>query len=138
MNRPYRRLGWGGKLNSRGNEMGVTIQQEEGNLRVLRINGLLRKSEMDAALSAEARKWASTTRLKVLVLLEEFEGFERGADWGDISFLVKHDHQIEKIAIVAEQKWESDALTFAGAGFRQGQVRFFPPNQLPQARAWLG
>ena len=41
--------------------MGITIQQEEGNLRVLRISGLLRKSEMDAALTAEARKWGPET-----------------------------------------------------------------------------
>ena len=118
--------------------MGVTIRQEEGDLRVIRISGLLRKSEMDAAFAAEARKWGAATRIKVLVIVEDFEGFERGADWGDIDFLVKHDHQIEKIAIVADRKWESDALTFAGAGFRQGQVRFFPQNQLAQARAWLG
>jgi hypothetical protein len=50
--------------------MGVTIQQEEGNLRVVRITGLLRKPEMDAALAAEARKWAPTTLLKVLVMLK--------------------------------------------------------------------
>jgi len=72
------------------------------------------------------------------VMVEDFKGFERGADWGDITFLVKHDHQVEKIAIVGDRKWESDALTFTGAGFRQGQVRFFPHNQLAQARAWLG
>jgi len=118
--------------------MAVTIQQEEGSLIVLRMTGLLRKSEMDAALAAEARKWGPATRIKVLAVMEDFEGFERGADWGDITFLVKHDHQIEKIAIVADKKWESDALTFAGAGFRQGQVRFFPQNQLAQARAWVG
>jgi hypothetical protein len=118
-------------------QMGITIQQEEGNLRVLRISGLLRKSEMDAALAGEARKWGPETLIKVLVVVEKFEGFERGADWGDISFLVRHDHQIEKVAIVGDLKWESDLLTFAGAGFRQGQVRFFPPNQLAQARAWV-
>jgi len=118
--------------------MGVTIQQEEGNLRVVRITGLLRKSEMDAALAAEARKWDPATRLKVLVMVEDFKGFERGADWGDITFLVKHDHQVDRIAIVADPKWEVETLTFAGAGFRQGQVKFFPLNQLAQARAWLG
>ena len=75
--------------------------------------------------------------MKLLVILEDFEGFERGANWGDISFLVKHDRQIERIATVADLKWESDALTFAGAGFRR-EVRFFPLNQLVQARAWLG
>jgi len=118
--------------------MGVAIQQEEGNLRVVRITGLLRKSEMDAALAAEARKWDPATRLKVLVMVEDFKGFERGADWGDISFLVKHDQQIEKIAIVADPKWEVETLSFAGAGFRQGQVKFFLLSQLAQARAWLG
>ncbi len=118
--------------------MGVTIQQEEGNLRVLKITGLLKKSEMDTALAAEARKWGPATRVKVLVMLEDFKGFERGADWGDITFLVKHDYQVEKIAIVGELKWESDMVTFAGAGFRQGEVKFFPKDQLSQARAWLG
>jgi hypothetical protein len=117
--------------------MGVTIQ-EEGNLRVLRISGLLKKSEMDAAFAAEARKWGPSTRIKVLVMVEDFKGFERTTDWGDITFLVKHDHQVEKIAIVGDQRWESDMVTFAGAGFRQGQVKFFPMDQLSQARAWLG
>jgi hypothetical protein len=118
--------------------MGVTIQQEEGNLRVLRITGLLKKSEMDAALEAEAKKWKPGTKVKVLVMLEDFKGWERGADWGDVSFLIEHDHQIDKMAIVADPKWEVEALTFAGAGFRQGQVKFFPGNQLALARSWLG
>jgi hypothetical protein len=118
--------------------MGVTIRREEGDFMVLQIGGLLRKAEMDAALGAEARKWGPSTGIRVLVTVEDFEGFERGADWGDISFLVRHDHQIDKIAIVADPKWESEMLVFAGAGFRKGQVKFFPRNQLAQARAWLG
>jgi hypothetical protein len=118
--------------------MGATIQQEEGNLRVLRITGLLKKSEFDAALEAEARKWKPTTKVKVLVILEDFKGWERGADWGDITFMVGHDDQIEKMAIVAEPRWESEALIFAGKGFRKAEVKFFPANQVKLARAWLG
>ena len=118
--------------------MGVMVQKEEGDLRVVRITGLLKKAEMDAAWAAEARTWGSATRIKALVMVEGFEGFDRGGDWGDISFLVKHDPQVEKIAIVGDPKWETDMVIFAGAGFRQGQVKFFPLNQLAQARAWLG
>ena len=118
--------------------MGATIQQEEGSLRVLRITGLLKKSELDAALEAEARKWKPTTRVKVLVTLEDFKGWERGADWGNVTFMVGHDDQIEKMAIIADPKWESEALMFAGKGFRKGQVKFFPANQIALARAWLG
>jgi hypothetical protein len=36
--------------------MGIAIGQEEGNLRVLRIMGLLRKSELDAVLAAETNQ----------------------------------------------------------------------------------
>jgi hypothetical protein len=118
--------------------VGVKMEREEANLRVLRITGLLKKSEMDSVLAMEARKWGPASRIKVLVILEDFQGFERGGDWGDISFLVKHDQQIEKIAIVAESKWESEGLAFAGEGLRKGEVKFFPVNQLAQARAWLG
>ena len=118
--------------------MSATIEREEGNLRVLRITGLLRKSEFDAVLAAEANQWGPETRVKVLVILEDFKGWERCADWGDVTFFFSHDHQIEKIAIVADPRWETGATVFAGTGLRQGQVKFFSANQLTLARAWLG
>jgi hypothetical protein len=118
--------------------MGATIQQEGSSLRVLRITGLLKKSEMDSALAAEARKWTPATKVKVLVVVENFQGWERGADWGDVSFLLEHDDVIEKIAIVGDPKWEAEFLTFAGAGFRRAPVKFFPSTQVAPARVWLG
>ncbi len=117
--------------------MGATIEREEGNLRVLRITGLLRKSELDTALATEADQWEPETRVKVLVIVEDFQGWERGADWGDMAFFVEHDHQIEKIAIVADPKWKLQTLMFAGAGVRRAQVKFYATNQLAVARTWL-
>src|SRR5512139_3706665 len=94
------------------NIMAVTIEEEERNLRILRIRGLLKKSEWDAALAAEARQWIPTAHTKVLVILEDFKGWERGADWGDIAFFETHGDQIDKIAIVADPKWEAEILAF--------------------------
>ncbi len=118
--------------------MGATIQQEEGNLRVLKITGLLRKSELDAALATAAGELGLKARVKVLVIVENFKGWERGADWGDVTFFEAHGDQIDKIAIVADPQLETDLLMFAGAGFRRAPVKFFPVNQLALARAWLG
>ena len=118
--------------------MGATIEREEGNLRVLRITGLLRKSELDATLATEARQWGPTTHVRVLVIVENFKGWERDADWGDITFFETHGDQIDKIAIVADPQLETDLLMFTGAGFRRAPVKFFPANQLALARAWLG
>jgi len=118
--------------------MGVTIRQEDGNLKVLLITGLLKKSELDAVLAAEARQWDPATRIQALIIVEDFEGWERNADWGDTSFFFKHDDQIVKVAIVADRKWETDFLMFLGAGIRRAPVKFFPPHQLSRARTWLG
>jgi hypothetical protein len=118
--------------------MGATIQQEPGNVRVLRIMGLLTKAELDAALATEVGQWGPATRVKVLVIVEDFKGWERGVDWGDLTFFLEHDKEIDKIAIVADPKWETEFLMFAGAGLRLGPVKFFPPNQLVPARDWLG
>jgi hypothetical protein len=74
----------------------------------------------------------------VLVIVENFKGWERSADWGDRDFFVEHDHQIEKIVIVGDSKWKLETLMFAGAGIRSGQVKFFPESQLTMARTWLG
>jgi hypothetical protein len=48
-----------------------------------------------------------------------------------------HSGKISKIAIVAESRWETLALAFAGAGVRRAPVKFFPPKDLDQARNWL-
>jgi len=118
--------------------MGLTIQQEEENLRVLRISGLLRKSELDGALTAEASRWGPATHVRVLVIVEDFKGWEPGVDWGDMTFFETQGDRIDKIAIVADPKWEAETLAFAGAGFRHAPVRLFPKSQLKTARAWMG
>jgi stage II sporulation SpoAA-like protein len=61
----------------------------------------------------------------LLVILENFEGWECGADWNDLDFTISHGGKISKIAIVAEPRWETPALAFAGAGSRRTPVKFF-------------
>jgi hypothetical protein len=51
--------------------------------------------------------------------------------------MISHGGEIAKIAIVAEPRWEVQALAFAGAGVRRAPVRFFPPDEVSAARAWL-
>ncbi len=104
----------------------------------MRITGLPRKSEWDAVMATEARQWGPTTHVKVLVMMEDFKGWERGVDWGDITFFDTYGDQIDKIAIVADAKWEVEIVAFAGARFRRAPVKFFPVSQLTLARAWLG
>jgi hypothetical protein len=117
--------------------MPVQIQYQPNDIYVLRISGILKRSEFAAEQSALARQIDSGSKPHLLVILENFEGWERGADWNDLDFLISHAGAISKIAIVADPRWETLALAFAGAGVRRAPVKFFPPNELEQARSWL-
>jgi len=119
--------------------MSVQIEYYPNDICVLRISRILKQSEFSAEQGVLARKIDSGSKPRLLVMLENFEGWERGADWGnDLDFLFSQSNQIAKIAIVGEPRWETLALAFAGAGVRRAPVKFFPPNELEQARTWLG
>ncbi len=117
--------------------MPLQIQYQPDDIYVLRISGILKRSQFAAEQSALARQIDSGSKPRLLVILENFEGWERGADWNDLDFMISHGGKISKIAVVAESRWETLALAFAGAGVRRAPVKFFPPNELEQARSWL-
>ena len=117
--------------------MTVQIQYQPDDIYVLRISGILKRSEFAAEQNALARQIDSGSKPRLLVILEKFEGWERGADWNDLDFMISHSGKVSKIAIVAESRWQTLALAFAGAGVRRAPVKFFPPNDLEQARHWL-
>ncbi|HSI14841.1 MAG TPA: STAS/SEC14 domain-containing protein [Chthoniobacter sp.] len=117
--------------------MPVTIQLEPNNVYVLRSSGMLKSSEFGTVQASAARAIDAGAQPRMLAILEDFQGWEKGADWNDLDFQLSHGNQIARIAIVGEPRWESEALAFAGAGFRRAPVKFFPPSQLAEARAWL-
>jgi SpoIIAA-like len=117
--------------------MPVQIEHETNDTYVLRISGILKQSEFGAEQSTLARKIDTGSKPRLLVILENFEGWQRGADWNDLDFMISHGGKIAKIAIVAEPRWETLALAFAGAGVRRAPVKFFQSNELRQARSWL-
>jgi SpoIIAA-like len=117
--------------------MPAEIEYEPNDIFVLRISGILKRSEFAAGQDLLARKIEAGAKPRVLAVAENFEGWERGADWNDLDFIFSYSDAITKIAIVGDRRWETQALAFGGAGVRRAPVKFFPPNELAQARAWL-
>src|SRR6266513_6359206 len=117
--------------------MPATIQYEPNNLCLLRISGVLKRSELEASQDVLAPQIDAGAKPRLLVILENFEGWERGADWNDLDFVLSHGGKISKIAIIGEPRWETLAPAFAGAGVRRAPVKFFPSAELEQARSWL-
>ena len=97
----------------------------------------MKKSELDAVQSEFVEKIAGSGPVKLLVLLENFTGWERGEQWSDTDFFFSHRNDFERIAVVGNSKWEAQVLAFAGAGLRKGPVKMFPDTGESAARAWL-
>lgn len=117
--------------------MPIQIQYQPNDICILHISGVLKQDEFAATQDELAHKIDAGAKPRLLVIGESFGGWERGADWNDLDFLLSHSGEIAKIALVTDARWEVQALAFAGAGVRRAPVKFFPPNELAKARAWL-
>lgn len=115
----------------------VTVQHEGGDLWVYRLTGLVKKAELDAAQISLWQRAGQGTKIRQLVLLEDFQGWEKGAAWGDLSLTVAHGDDIEKMAIVGDPRWETEVLMFVGAGVRRTLIQFFSSGREAEARRWL-
>jgi hypothetical protein len=117
--------------------MPIQVEYQPNEICVLHITGTLKQSEFATTQKDLARKIDTGSKPRVLAIVENFEGWEQGADWNDLDFLVTYSDNIAKIAVVADSRWEARALAFAGAGVRKAPVKFFPPAEMEQAQAWI-
>lgn len=116
--------------------MPATLEHEGDNVFRVNASGTLRKAELDAVQGGVAPALARG-KVRLLIVLEEFQGWERGADWNDVRFYERHGQNVERIAIVGDEKWRADAQVFLLAGLRAAPVRYFAAGELEQARGWL-
>ena len=117
--------------------MPATLDFEADDVCVLRVSGTLKQAEFAEKQDLLAKKIDAGAKPRLLVISENFEGWERNTDWNDLDFLIAYSGAIAKIAIVAEPRWDAHALAFAGAGVRRAPVKIFLPDQLAEARTWL-
>ena len=117
--------------------MSVTFTKESENLIVVHIKGTFTFEDLKEVQSKGSDEIDRSGKVKMLILAEQFSGWGKEGDWGDLTFMYEHDAQIEKIAIVAEAKWKDQILMFVGAGRRQAAVEFFLDGREQDARNWL-
>ena len=75
-------------------------------------------------------------KIRILVTMHDFHGWDAGALWEDIKWNARHFDQIERLAIVGEKTWHKWMTGFCKP-FTTAQVRYFTLDQLAAARAWM-
>ncbi len=117
--------------------MPITLEFEDGNLAVFRVSGTLGKTEFERAQNKCEAMIRELGRVKILVLMESFAGWERAEGWEDMSFAERNDAFIDKLALVGDAKWRDLAYAFTAKGLRPVPIEYFDANEEAAARRWL-
>ena len=118
--------------------MSMTFIKESDDLSVISVQGIFTFDDLKEVEQSAREQIDRNQKVKLLVLAEDFTGWGKEGDWGDLTFMYEYDPIIEKIAVVAEANWKDEMLMYLGAGNRQAQVKFFLYDQEKDARDWLG
>jgi hypothetical protein len=112
--------------------------QEESGKRIIavRATGKLSKADYEHFVPEVERLIKQEGKIRLLFEMHDFHGWEPGALWEDIKFDVKHFADIERIALVGEEKWEEWMASFCKP-FTRATIRYFNQGQGAQARAWI-
>lgn len=103
----------------------------------LRVSGELSGDDLEAVQRGMLEAIAEFGQISSLIILDSFQGWKAGEEWGDLSFQEEHDREIERIAVVGDERWRDEMLTFLLAPFRSAEVRYFADHDLARAEAWL-
>lgn len=116
--------------------MTATISQsDDGNILEVEVTGTLTRQDYDVFVPV-IESQMQNGKVKLLVSMREFTGWELGALWEDIKFDLKHFGDIERLALVGDKKWEEGMAWFCKP-FTSATIAYFDRSQIEAARSWI-
>ena len=117
--------------------MPIELHHEGGNTFRIELRARLRQAEFKHCQQQILHEVSRVGPVRLLFVLDGFEGWDSQDNWSDLSFFVRHGDSIARIAIVGEERWRDLALMFAAADLRRAPVEYFRDIDLVEARRWL-
>ncbi len=112
------------------------LEENGGKLLVVHVSGKLAASDYEYFVPEFEKLVKQFGKLRILFDMNNFHGWEAGALWDDIKFDIKHFADIERLAILGENKWQHGMATFCKP-FTTAKVRYFDHAEAAEARKWL-
>jgi len=117
--------------------MPIKWELDTNNLGVFTVSGKLSTAELQQAQSQAETIIQKLGEIKILVILDNFDGWEKAEGWSDFSFAERNDQYIDKFAIVGDKKWEDLVLAFTLKGLRPFPIEYFTTGDVTEAQQWL-
>ena len=117
----------------------MTIElKEDPNTNILKVNvsGKLMKEDYEEFVPMMERLIKQHGKLKILLEMHDFHGWELSALWEDIKFDINHFSDISCLAMVGESKWEHGMAIFCKP-FTMAKIKYFDKSEAEQAEAWI-
>lgn len=103
----------------------------------IKVSGKLVKEDYASFVPEFERLIRQHGKLRVLFEMSDFHGWELSALWEDLKFDLKHFHDIERLAMVGDKKWEKGMSVFCKP-FTTADVKYFDAEDRAAAMVWLG
>ncbi|MEQ9815254.1 MAG: STAS/SEC14 domain-containing protein [Azospirillaceae bacterium] len=111
-------------------------QEADGDVIRLDVSGTLTREDYDAILPSLEAMLDAEDRSRILIVLDDFEGWEVSSLWEDLKFDLRHRKSFERIAVVGEGAMAKWGTELSGLLF-SGETAFFDRDELSEARQWL-
>jgi hypothetical protein len=112
------------------------VEDLAGHITVVHLLGKLEQSDYANLASEFGALVAKHGKLRVLLDMKDFHGWDSAALWAELKFDLKHFSDIERMAAVGDKAWEHGLIAFTQP-FTKATIRYFDPSEESVARAWL-
>ena len=117
--------------------MAIRFHEENGGKTLaVHVSGKLAAADYEDFVPEFERLVRLHGTLRVLFEMTGLHDWTAGALWADTKFAMHHFHDIDRLAVVGEQKWQEWMAPFCKP-FTKATVRYFDRADAAEARKWL-
>jgi hypothetical protein len=100
------------------------------------VEGTVTSKDLEETINGLHSRFDQEGKTRVIEIIQHFTGMELAALWSDIRLGIPLAQKVDRVAVVADQKW---IRQFAELGrmFTKAKLKVFAPDDLAEARAWI-
>jgi len=116
--------------------MAIEINELSDGVVEVKLSGKLHKDDYDTFVPGVEAIIERAGKVRFLMVMEDFHGWDLGAVWEDTKFDMKHHADIARIAMVGDKKWE-EWMAKICRPFTGARIRYFDQTEVDAAREWI-
>jgi hypothetical protein len=109
---------------------------KHGNVLEVDLHGKLSRRDFEQIGPDTERLISRYGKIRLLVTMQDFDGWDFGALWEELKWEARHFNDIERIALIGDERWHR-AMASVCKPFTTAHVRYFTLHELNAAYAWV-